>query len=69
MDSDQSSASQLELLESALDRPGTIMESSSAVDVSAAPSAATPSRFRHCAYGRRMSRLARHISIIFLCSL
>ena len=51
MDSDHSLASQLDLLEYALDRPGTIMESSSAVDVSAA----TPSRFRRCAYGRRMS--------------
>ena len=50
MVSDHSSASQLDLLEFALDHPGTIMESSSAV-----PSAATPSRFRCCAYGRRMS--------------
>ena len=31
------------------------MESFSAVDVSAAPSAATPSGFRRCACGRRMS--------------
>ena len=45
----------MDLLESALDRPGTITESSSAVDVSAAPSAAAPSRFRRCAYGRRLS--------------
>ena len=60
MDSGHSSASQLDLLESALDRPGTIMESSSAVDVSAAPSAATPLWFRRCAYGRRMSS-KRHV--------
>ena len=50
MDSDHSSVSQLDLLESDLDRPGTVMESSSAVDVSA-----TPSGFRRCACGRRMS--------------
>ena len=55
MDSDHSSASQLDLLESDLDRPGTVMESSFAVDVSAAPSAATPSGFHRCACGRRMS--------------
>ena len=55
VDSDHSSASQLDLLQYALDRPETIMESPSAVDVSAVPSAATPSRFRRCAYGRRMS--------------
>ena len=63
MDSDHSSASQLDLLEYALDRPGTIMELSSAVDVSAVPSAATPLQFRHCAYGRRMSSKT-HMSII-----
>ena len=55
MDSDRPSTSQMDLLESDLDCPGTVMESSSAVDVSAVPSAATPSGFRRCACGRRMS--------------
>ena len=66
MDSDHSLPSQLDLLEYALDCSGTIMESSSAVDVSAAPSAATPSRFRRCAYGRRMtSKTHVHYSFVF----
>ena len=55
MDSDHSSASHLDMLDSDLDRPGTVMESSSTVDVSAEPSAAMPSGFHRCACGRRMS--------------
>ena len=55
MDSDHSLASHLDMMDSDLERPGTVMESSSTVDVSAAPSAATPSGFCRCACGRRMS--------------
>ena len=57
MDSDHSSASHLDLLVSDLDRAGTDLEfaSAPAVDDSAAPPFATPSGFRRCACGRRMS--------------
>ena len=57
MDSDHSSASHLDLLESDLGRAGTDVEftSAPAVDDSAAPPSATPSGFRRCACGRRMS--------------
>ena len=57
MDSDHSSASHLDLLESDLDRAGTDVEftSTPAVDDSAGPPTATHSGFRRCACGRRMS--------------
>ena len=57
MDSDHSSASHLDLLESDLDRAGTDLDfaSAPAVDDPAAPPSAMPSGFRLCACGRRMS--------------
>ena len=57
MDSDHSSASHLDLLESDLDRAGSDLDfaPAPAVDDSAAPPSATPSGFRRCACGRRMS--------------
>ena len=54
MDSDHSSASHLDMMDSDLKRSGTVMDPST-LDDSAAPSAATPSGFRRCACGRRMS--------------
>ena len=57
MDSDHSSASHFDLLESDLDRAGTDLDfaSAPAVDDSAAPPSASPLGFHRCACGRRMS--------------
>ena len=56
MDSDHSSASHLDLMDSDLECSGTVMDPST-VDDSAAPSAATLSGFRRCACERRMSSM------------
>ena len=70
MDSDHSSASNIDVLESYLDRVGTDMDfpSAPATDDCAAPSAATPSSFRRCVCGRRMSSKT-HDHHVFLCFL
>ena len=68
MDSDHSSASNMDVLKSDLDSVGTDMDfpSAPATDDSAAPSAATPSSFRRCAYGRRMSCKAHDHHVFFV---